>query len=102
MGVDVILHDAAGREFEKIGDPQNRIARMIPKLNDPRFHYLNRVDPYGDAWFNRWQAADILKEWDILATDSYDLESCELHGKVRSLLVRVSKSNNLYLRFSGD
>jgi hypothetical protein len=102
MGVDVILQDGAGRKFEMIGDPQNRIARMIPSLKGPGFSYLNRVDTYGDTWFNRWQAVDLLKEWDLLVTDSYDAESRKLYSDVRSLIVRVSKSVNVYLYFSGD
>jgi hypothetical protein len=102
MGIEVVLEDGSGKTISSLQDPRNILHRLLPRLDDPGYECLNRVDWYGDTMFNRYQIPVIKEELRRLANIKQDPEEHDLIQKLEALIARCESQPHLYLKFYGD
>ncbi len=102
MGLEVVVEDERGTKIASVEDPRNILHRVLPSPDAPGFHYLNRVDWYGDTTFNRHQVPAVRQELQYLARGREAGEELELIHRIELLAERAETEPHLYLKFYGD
>ena len=90
MGINVCLQDEMGRDIEEVDDLQNLVVKLLPAFDDPRYHVVNFIDPYGHTVLNQLQMTPFLDEWERIADNAHSTEAQELHARVKQLASPVS------------
>jgi hypothetical protein len=100
MGIDIQLRDERGEILAEVSDGDMTLSRASRLFSGKRL--LKYLVPWGDAVFNRAQAADL---------DSDIRETIESHAgtplaerlrEVQPLVDRLAAETHLYLWFVGD
>ena len=102
MGIIAILEHEDRREIAVVGDPQNRLRRLLPSPDDGSFDYIRFIDPYGHTTFNHLQAPKFLSEWQRLYSKCAEPEEESLLRQIEDLAKRLVGECHMYLRFEGD
>lgn len=89
------LDDPNGGTFDAAGD----FDRLIPS-DDPSYHLIGYIDPYGDTVFNGRQMTELLGDLDRLQT-AKPVESRGLE-RLRRLAELCRDGVDLYVWFIGD
>jgi hypothetical protein len=90
--------DYTGEEFDRIADPRNILHKLLPQSDEG---LLEKIDWYGDTYFNDLQIKPFLEEGDQLGQGAQTPEENELVDGVRRLAKRCQEDRSL-LRFIGD
>jgi hypothetical protein len=101
--MSVFVVDERGKPIDPDADGvagAETINRLFGDEYDTRFHYINRIDPYGDTTFNRLQAPDVRKELAMIAPESD--EDRWVIAKINALIDVCLSQPGLYLKFFGD
>ena len=101
MGLHIKLIDCNGEVLESIGDPRNLLHKLLPPADEDSDCILDKIDWYGDTYFNYLQMKRFLAEWEQLAHRAQAPEEQALGVGVRTLAMRCQKDRSL-LRFIGD
>lgn len=102
MGITAALETEDGEPLGTVEDPTNVLHRVLPDAGDPRYQCLSSIDWYGDTIFNYLQAAQLLREWDMLESRQRDPEAERVLAGIRKLAERLREERHVYLKFYGD
>jgi hypothetical protein len=101
--VSVFVVDAQGNQIDQSADGVTDIEtinRLFGDEYDPRFRYINRIDPYGYTTFNQIQVRDVRKELAMIVAQSD--EDRAVITKIDALIDVCLSRPHLYLKFFGD
>jgi hypothetical protein len=102
MGIEVVVEDERGSKIASLEDPTNILHRVLPARDEPGYHWLNRVDWYGDTTFNRIQINEVRQELQRLANGTRSPEELHIIQQIDALAAKIESEPHLYLKFYGD
>jgi hypothetical protein len=102
MGIKTVIVDEKGNRSLSVEDPTNILHRVLPSYDDPDFHYLNRIDWYGDTTFNRMQMKDVREEFEKVVKTVKAPEELSLLNKIMEFIANIEDEPHQYLKFIGD
>jgi hypothetical protein len=101
MGLAVVLVDCNGKVIETVADPKNFLHRLLPTGDEQSKDVMDKIDWYGDTYFNYLQMAQFLLEWNRLLRKAKSPEEEGLVRTIEKLAVRCQSERDL-LGFVGD
>src|SRR5271157_5201081 len=102
MGFAIRLEGERGVVKEQLLDLENTLSRLLPSWEDPSFHCLRYIDPYGNTVFNHLQMDEFIEELKrIRAVATTEVERAFVDS-IESMAIRCKESGELYIRFRGD
>jgi hypothetical protein len=101
MGLDITLVDCNGEVLETVTDPKNFLHRFLPEVDEGSEGLLDKIDWYGDTYFNYLQMRQFLIEWNRLLPKTSNPEEAALIQNIEKLAVRCQNERDI-LRFIGD
>jgi hypothetical protein len=101
MGLTITLINCNGEVLETVTDPQNILHRLLPSGDDGSGDMLDKIDWYGDTYFNYLQMKRFIAEWDHLLERTGTKEERALVEAIKKLAVRSLNERDV-LRFIGD
>src|SRR5215472_14454817 len=102
MGIKTVTVDENGNRSMSVEDPTNILHRVLPSYDDRDFHYLNRIDWYGDTTFNSMQMKDVRDELEKVLKTVKAPEEISLLKKIMELIANIHDKPHQYLKFIGD
>ena len=103
MGIDVRLENERGEALKWASGPLPTSLRWdkLPFYDSSEFPLAGGIDPYGDTVFNRVQAPQLMREWDVLISIIADADR-KIMDEVARLIEECRDGVHLYIRFVGD
>ena len=102
MGIEIAVVRSDGSKVQSVEDPTNILHRILPVHDDTRYHYLNRIDWYGDTTFNRHQIHYFNEELQRLMKDIERQDQKALLNQISAFAMLCEAEPHLYLKFIGD
>ena len=105
MGIDLLWRDAAGDLRDAAYDQSSVVSDVVSRLREDRSKrdfLASTIDPYRDTRFVSGQAAQLLREFEMLRQQSASPEERIGLGRVISILRAAEGATDEWLEFVGD